>query len=169
VIYVKNAIFRGQAALEYLTTYGWALLIRFIVIAALMVIAPVSTPATCRFDQIGFSCPIPSINTNGKLFMRISNSNNNDINIVGIKCTDNRVNTPPTAAQWGSAVSLLLSRQSEVDLTTNNIICTRSDGSHTFVTAEEFTGRLWIKYKNTEDPGSYPNRTASAVISTKVA
>ena len=169
MIYVKtNVQLRAQAALEYLTTYGWALLIIFIVIAALMVIAPVSTPATCRFDQIGFTCPVPSINTAGKLYMRMANSNNNDILITGIKCTDNRANTPPAAAQW-TKVSLALTRQSELDLSAPNIVCTRSDGSHTFAVAEDFTGRLWIMYKNTEDPANYPNRTASAVLSTKVA
>ena len=166
----NNLRFRAQAALEYLTTYGWALLIIFIVIAALMVIAPVSTPPTCRFDQIGFSCPVPSIDTSGKLFMRIANSNNNDVVISALACTDDKASTPPIAAQWTpfATTPIEISRQGEVDIS-NRVVCKRGGAATTFVQAEDFTGRVWIKYKNKEDPSTYPDRMASAVIATKIA
>lgn len=46
---------KGQAAMEYLMTYGWAILVIVIVIAILAFFLP-TTPESCRFDQPGFSC-----------------------------------------------------------------------------------------------------------------
>ena len=42
---------RAQAAMEYLVTYGWALLVIVIVIAVLLYINPFRAPEQCLFDH----------------------------------------------------------------------------------------------------------------------
>ncbi len=51
---------KGQAAMEYLMTYGWALLAIVIVIAALIYLNPFRAPELCLFQQQGFSCSEPN-------------------------------------------------------------------------------------------------------------
>lgn len=167
-------LLRAQAAMEYLTTYGWALLIIFIVIAALVALNPVSTPTSCRFDQVGFGCPnLPTMDTAGNLFMRVSNMHNNDIRILGMVCTENKASTPPSV--WpplpGPSPNGLLPRQSYISVNDApfRAVCRKTDGSANYKQGEEFSGRLWIKYENVEDPASYPDRVTSASISMKVA
>ncbi|PIT85057.1 hypothetical protein COU37_00890 [Candidatus Micrarchaeota archaeon CG10_big_fil_rev_8_21_14_0_10_45_29] len=46
----------GQSAMEFLLTYGWALLVIAIVVAALMVIVPLQSPDTCTFSTSYISC-----------------------------------------------------------------------------------------------------------------
>lgn len=160
-------------------TYGWALLIIVIVLAALVALNPISTPATCRFDQVGFGCnELPTMNTQGKLYLRVTNSQNNDISIIDAVCIDDKSATPPA---WGAtplygngAASLLVPRQGMVDLSTAQgkaVTCHKGSvaGPSSFSVGEEFSGRVWIKYRNTEDPATYPNRTASATVTMKVA
>lgn len=165
----RNLKMRAQAAMEYLTTYGWALLIIFIVIAALVALNPVSTPTACRFDQVGFGCPnLPTMDTNGRLYMRVSNMHNNDIVVLGMVCTENKTSTPPAI---GNMYTGNLARQSYISVNENpyRVVCKRADGSYSYKQGEEFSGRLWMKYKNAEDPASYPPRVTSASISMKVA
>jgi hypothetical protein len=156
--------------MEYLTTYGWALLIIFIVIAALVALNPVSTPTSCRFDQVGFGCPnLPTMDVQGRLYMRVSNMHNNDIVIYGMVCTENKTSTPPDMPSL--ATTGTLARQSYINVNDNpyRVVCKRADGSFAYKQGDEFSGRLWMKYKNSEDPASYPYRVTSASISLKVA
>ena len=59
---IKNKDFgrtkRGRAAMEYLMTYGWAILVIVIVITILAFYLPqlIKTPEGCLFSQPGFSC-----------------------------------------------------------------------------------------------------------------
>ena len=158
--------------MEYLITYGWALLVIFIVIAALVVINPISTPASCSFPS-GFGCPnIPAIDKSGNLYVRVVNSNNNEINVLQAICTADKTAVPP---QWAalSTHSVSVARQDilfiDTDTGLNHLAakCCRADGC-TYQAGEEFTGKLWLLYRNSEDPSSYPNRTVSGIISTKI-
>ncbi|MCX6769266.1 MAG: hypothetical protein NT051_01150, partial [Candidatus Micrarchaeota archaeon] len=102
----------AQAALEYLITYGWALLVIVIVIAALVVINPISTPASCSFPT-GFNCPnIPAIDTNGSLYVRVVNSNNNEITVLRAICTEDKSMTPPNPSIGATPSQILVARQS---------------------------------------------------------
>ena len=53
---------KGQAAMEYLMTYGWALLVIVIVIAILLVILGRMVKGTpdCTFESAGFVCNQPT-------------------------------------------------------------------------------------------------------------
>ena len=51
--------------MEYLMTYGWALLVIVIVIAVLIYINPFRAPEQCVFDQAGFLCQKPILQVSG--------------------------------------------------------------------------------------------------------
>lgn len=59
---------KGQAAMEYLMTYGWAILAIVIVIAVLIFLKPFGFPEMCRFEQVGFTCnePPPQLYVDGQ-------------------------------------------------------------------------------------------------------
>ncbi len=164
----------GQAAMEYLMTYGWALLVIVIVIGILMIINPFSAPQGCRFDQIGFTCNNPVVDTNGTLFMSMTNGNNNMVKIYSINCTTDTASTTPASPKAKAPMmkktdgtDLTLERQEKYEL--DKVTCYKPDGTKfTAIPGADFSGKLWVFYKNDEDGDSYPYRTASANVVTKV-
>jgi len=153
--------------MEYLMTYGWALLVIVIVIAILLIMNPFSAPQSCKFDQIGFACDNAVIRaSDGVLLMGITNGNNNAINVTGVVCTSVKSSAVPSNP---GNLNVIVARQASLmmNLTSpaaNGIKCT---GAPTTAGAD-FSGKIWIFYKNTEDGADYPTRTASANIVTKV-
>jgi len=79
---------KGQAAMEYLMTYGWALLVIVIVIAILLVILGRMVKGTpdCTFESAGFVCnqPTPPQIRNGNIYGVFQHTLNEPINITGI-------------------------------------------------------------------------------------
>ena len=149
--------------MEYLMTYGWALLVIVIVIAILLVMNPFSAPQSCKFDTIGFACDNAVVTTNGVLLMGILNGNNNAVNVSGVVCTSSKTSTVP--ANPGNFNGTLLARQGMLLVnTTSNILCT---GAPTTKGAD-FSGKIWVFYRNAEDGSDYPVRTVSANIVTKI-
>lgn len=157
----------AQAAMEYLMTYGWALLVIVIVIAILIIMNPFSAPQSCKFDQIGFACDNAVVTANGTyLLMGLINGNNNAINVSGVLCTSSKTSTVPTNP---SNVNTVVARQGTLAIgktspVSSGITCT---GAPT-APGTDFSGKIWVFYKNTEDGADYPTRTASANIVTKV-
>jgi hypothetical protein len=155
--------------MEYLMTYGWALLVIVIVIAILLIINPFSAPQGCRFEQIGFTCTNPAINGTGTLFLSITNGNNNAIRLLNVTCTGDKSAAAPVA---GTGTDLAtLQRQGAFQLnSTNNIRCTTAAGAQfTGTRGAEFSGKVWLYYRNEEDGADYPVRTVSANIVAKVS
>ena len=171
---------RGQAAMEYLMTYGWALLVIVIVIAILISLNLFSAPQGCNFDRAGFSCGSPVIDTNGMLFLPLTNGNPNNVKLVAVVCTAGSSSVAPTLpttvpqSGHGYFADMAINRQSTYDVSTDATRqpqCTKVDGQTAFgpVSAgTEFSGKIWVFYKNEEDGSNYPIRTASANIATKV-
>ncbi|MEM2138139.1 MAG: hypothetical protein QW568_03565 [Candidatus Anstonellaceae archaeon] len=156
---------RGQAAMEYLMTYGWALLVIVIVIAILLIINPFSAPQGCRFEQIGFTCADPLIKTDGKLYLSITNGNNNAVSVVKVSCTVDKSTSPPS---FGTTAGYPVNVARQGNLTLNGEPCKKADGSSLSLSqGGEFSGKLWIWYRNDEDPANYPNRTISANVVAK--
>lgn len=153
---------RGQAAMEYLMTYGWALLVIVIVIAILLIINPFSAPQGCRFDDLGFSCTNPVADTAGNVYLRITNAQSANIILVGATCTTDKAPTAPSMAESFNAP---MARQQYYDI---QISC--NPNSVALQTGQEFSGKLWI-FWNTEDEASagiYPQHVSSASFVTKV-
>lgn len=155
----KNGKMRAQAAMEYLMTYGWALLVIVIVIAILLIINPFSAPQGCRFDNLGFSCSNPVVDTSGNLFVRITNNQNNAIGIIELGCTYDK-NPEPRNMQ---SFSVVVPRQGYQDVI-GQISC---ETSAPLAPGQEFSGKIWMSYVNEEDPPGYPVHVASASFVTK--
>ncbi|MCX8196775.1 MAG: hypothetical protein N3G80_00440 [Candidatus Micrarchaeota archaeon] len=156
---------KGQAAMEYLMTYGWALLVIVVVIAILLIINPLQPPTGCRFDSLGFLCSEPLVTSSGKLYLKITNANQNNILIYGMNCTTNRAPSPPSFSPPSSPIRTL-QRQEQYEF---NITCVDANGVAVTPSAgSDFAAKLWIFYKNQEDGASYPVRSISANIVSKV-
>ncbi len=164
-----GAFSHGQAAMEYLMTYGWALLVIAVVISMLVLINPFAPPQGCRFDDIGFTCDPPAfadVANNVVLYLNIYNANNNNIRIFALNCTADKTSQPPDIAI--PTAFTLVPRQA--NYTVLAWPCYRNGlpmGS--LSPGSDFSGKLWVYYKNEEDPGSYPIRVVSAIISGKVS
>ncbi len=80
---------KGQAAMEYLMTYGWALLVIVIVIAVLILINPFGASSQCIFGEAGFACNQPAdpvVSTDGTLNGYFTNGQKKPIKIFGVQC-----------------------------------------------------------------------------------
>ncbi len=76
---------KGQAALEFLTTYGWALLVVLVMIGALSyfgVLNPASTQSERCVSPLGFECKDYVVNTDGQIF-RFKNNLGHPIIVSG--------------------------------------------------------------------------------------
>ena len=84
--------FRSQSAMEYLMTYGWAILILGIVVAAIWALGLFS-PSTFVSSQCimpaEFSCLSAVLSQGGSLFINIEQSTASPILITGVGCNTN--------------------------------------------------------------------------------
>lgn len=158
---------RGQAAMEYLMTYGWALLVIVVVIAILLAINPFSAPQGCRFDQIGFLCNNPVVDEAGNLYLSITNANNNAIIIYAVVCTADKSPNPPIITVPASGVSVQRQGTYKINKVDNPTTCVKDGSTMVSPAGTDFSGKIWVFYKN-EEEGAYPYRTISATMSTKV-
>ena len=114
--------------MEYLMTYGWALLVIVIVIAVLLYINPFRAPEQCIFDQAGFLCNKPILfattghDTNGNvLHAQLTSGQRQNIVITDMVCLKSRANPPGDPALWAgdsfhSTDGVSLSYQQTIDL-----------------------------------------------------
>jgi len=158
----SGAARRGQAAMEYLMTYGWALLVIVIVIAILLIMNPFSAPQTCRFDSIGFACDNIAVKaTDHTLLGSITNGNNNGITVFGVACTKQSASAPTAPAQTGGTK---VARQAKYSIP-STVKCNDAPTK----AGDDFSGKVWVFYNNDEDDlTTYPVRVASANLVTKV-
>ncbi|MEM3791116.1 MAG: hypothetical protein QXL16_00085 [Candidatus Micrarchaeaceae archaeon] len=83
---------RLQSAMEYLTTYGWAILIIAIVLGVLVSLGLFSpgrlAPNQCLVEA-GFTCLQVYLSANGLLTVNIEQTTSTPINVTGIECVNN--------------------------------------------------------------------------------
>lgn len=77
-----------QSAVEYLTTYGWAILIISIVILALFEIVSGAPQVQECILPAGFSCPSFYMATNGMLFINLVQSTQYPIQVSALGCVN---------------------------------------------------------------------------------
>ncbi len=82
---------RGQTALEFLTTYGWALILVVMTIAVMVYLGVVNPqllkPDMCRFPaESGIRCTHASAGTDGNLHLTVQNIDNGEIMLEDIAC-----------------------------------------------------------------------------------
>ncbi|MCD6549627.1 hypothetical protein J7K41_02890 [Candidatus Micrarchaeota archaeon] len=167
---------KGQAAMEYLMTYGWALLVIIIVLAILLIILGGylrGTPS-CTFEEAGFVCnepAVPVMDENGVLYGAFQHAQDEPINITGIACVEGQVASPP---HWDDVNKLVPPRQlfSFGNLTTTPVSgglqCYDASGNplSNMAPGSQFRGQLWIKYNYKSDAalGYHQDRTAVATV-----
>ncbi len=153
-------------------TYGWALLVIVIAIAILLIINPFAPPQGCRFDQVGFSCNNPVIQSSSALFLQINNGNNNAIKVCKVVCTTDK--TAPTLATCGTPLVTLRNGQTYETTVTgaggHTTNCYTNAGATVLLNpaaGASVTAKVYLFYQNEEDTTSYPPRTAIATVTTK--
>lgn len=90
------AAHKGQAMMEYLMTYGVALVVILIVLAVLVtvVLPTLKPPENCQFSQPGLSCNVKKhailADATGdlRLVFQLDNQQNGQIRVVGVRCSN---------------------------------------------------------------------------------
>jgi len=159
---------RGQAAMEYLMTYGWAILVLVIVLAVLAYFLPRLTkaPEICQFTQPGFSCSEnPAVVNQGgivKVAFNLQNSKGQSINVSRVLCTtasltDAKLNDATAVPAADQLMSAGATQQI-------NATCKDKDGNALTLGANsDFRGTLIVYYNFENDVISIP-RPADAII-----
>jgi hypothetical protein len=79
-----------QSALEYLTTYGWAILIIAVALVTLFELGIFTPkPDTQCIIEAGFSCSGYTLNSQGVLAFTLNQQTSHPVNITGIACYEN--------------------------------------------------------------------------------
>ncbi len=105
-----NLGFRAQSAMEYLMTYGWAILIIAVVLGALFALGIFNSAAflgnTC-VAQPGFYCQSPILDTNGSLAFTFGQSLGYPIYGVRLSCSasQNVTGGPLNVSSWNDNAS----------------------------------------------------------------
>jgi len=154
---------KGQAAMEYLMTYGWALLI-IIVVTAIFVglIMNLQAPERCDFTTPGLICnnPLPVI-AGDNINVRLGNGMQRKINVTGIGCYPD-VSAGASDAETAGAIkdvtNVVISSGGWENF--QNIQC---EGADDVNPGETYTGKLFIRY-NFGATDVVANRYADATI-----
>ncbi|MDO8554284.1 MAG: hypothetical protein Q7S22_05730 [Candidatus Micrarchaeota archaeon] len=98
---------KGQAAMEYLMTYGWAILVIVIVLAALWFLSGqfFKPPENCLFSQPGLSCgdTKPTIFNEGgvvKVSIQMFNQQGQNVKVHQVLCTNAAIGD--VKRNWGT-------------------------------------------------------------------
>lgn len=162
---------KGQAAMEYLMTYGWALLAIVIVIAALIYLNPFGAPELCLFQQQGFSCSEPNpqvyLTSTGDVEMnvRLWNKLGKSVVISGILCTDAQVSEMEFDDSTKFPAIPPIPTGASSDFT--GVVCKDKDNNPIQMSPnQEFRGKMlvWYNYVEDIDPG-IKHQTQANVIS----
>lgn len=179
---LKGRTLRGQAAMEYLMTYGWAILVIVIVIAALLFLNPFKSPETCLFQQPGFSCsdvkPLAYLDPAGtnpsqvQMKFSILNKNPSEVKIYKIVCTTKPIGDLKYEDFVGAPLSAPITI-SQGGSSTIDIPCDAASGSLKLSVNTEFKGSvaMWYSYSNDPDYGDSSKaikRSVSATVTTSV-
>jgi len=108
---------RAQTAIEYLTSYGWMILIVVVVITALFafgIFNPSSHVSNSCTMPASFSCQGISLAQNGGLYINLTQNTGDPINITAISCDATQstrnaeVLTPPVYLGSGDNASFVM-------------------------------------------------------------
>ena len=147
---------KAQAAMEYLITYGWAVLIMLVVIGVLFYLGVFSPkpPTSCTFGTSGFSCYAFKLvgNITDSLQLDVGQATGNDIKIFRFNCTaENPIPAAVYTTNLSTNITIPNSGHSLINLTTSNrTVCRKADGSN--ITDADvgttYKGKLYIEYQD---------------------
>ncbi|MFH1285166.1 MAG: hypothetical protein ABIH99_01145 [Candidatus Micrarchaeota archaeon] len=139
---------RGQAAMEYLMTYGWAILVIIIVLAALLYLGVFNIgerlPERCDFPA-GFQCTNQIVTgSTGALTFNLINAQQKQVTLEGAACAAADASQPTTFDTINQNIAV--GSNLTVSVSTNDCP-TGSAGTM-------LNGKIWIKYKLAGDASS---------------
>jgi hypothetical protein len=152
---------KAQAAMEYLITYGWAVLIMLVVVGALFYLGVFTQNpiATCTFQNAGFTCYSSKLTSNtggsGGLIIDLAQGTGHDIKIVGFNCTTNNAFTVIDFDAATNNVTIPTGSHSMLNGSVTNQIpfaCYKPDGTKLGVAdaGSVYRGKLYIHYWDLE-------------------
>lgn len=151
-----------QSAIEYLTTYGWAILILSIVGVAIFAIISSSSNAVqeCTLPA-GFACPSFYISQNGLLYINLIQSTQNPIQVTAIGCTNPQSESYMTTENSPPSNYIYMAIGS--NYTFNNVYC-YSNGTvwNKMPIKSVFSGYLEINYTNAYT--GFPNTVYGTIM-----
>ena len=123
--------------MEYLLTYGWAILVIAIVLAALFALGVFSqTPygVNVCIPSVSYVCTPPALAGNGLLSLNIGQAAFATMSVTGIACTNSSV-----APQSFTSVSVTIPQDTNASF---QVQCPISN----FIIGQVFTGYVWLQY-----------------------
>ncbi len=153
---------KGQAAMEYLMTYGWALLVIVIVISVLLLLNIGPSPQ-CNLDDQSIRCDqtlpvLANVSNQPTLFVVINNGRSDGIAVTGVACSKD-TSAAPTYVTPFTAVNISAGARATVSFK-----CTDASGVQKGST---FSGKLYVQYTSNNDPANFPAHTTSGAIVAK--
>jgi len=140
---------KGQSAMEYLMTYGWAILVIVIVIAVLFYIGVLNpanvTPVVCTFPP-GFSCASYKLASNGTLDLKIGQATGHRVQLTGIACTQ--------ALEPQNWTTLNINISNGLSAYLGEINCTTEEGEVAIgANGDTSKFRVWMNYSELDSGG----------------
>ena len=143
-----------QSAMEYLTTYGWAILIIAIVLVALFQIinsAP-SQLQTCLMPA-GFACPAFYLASNGVLFVNLIQTTQYPITVTALGCVN-----PESLSHMYNANQITPYNSISMPIGSNytfSVTCWSNSTQYSGTIGQIFSGYLIVNY--TSAYTNFPN------------
>jgi len=134
----------AQGAMEYLITYGWAILIIAIALAALFGLRIINYGGESCIAQPGFLCSSLTFRGSGLLTLQLAEYTFQQIKIVGVACTPG--SSAPSNLDFIGLNFDSLSNNQQIAI---GAVCPISSGN----LGTTFSGSLWIEFSIP----SYPN------------
>ena len=130
----------GQAAMEFLMTYGWAIIIMLSVVGILFYVGIIrpTPPNSCTLPP-GFSCSSYKIEGGGNFSVIIGQSVGQDIVVTNLSCS---AVDGATASDLASNVTIKNGRSSTLNTV---VMCKNSDGTYPG-RGDYYSGKILIKY-----------------------
>jgi len=137
----------GQSAIEYITTYGWAILLLIVVVAALFylgIINPKSVLQSSCFFPADMSCRAYALNTSGNVGLDLGQATGHTINVTKFICSAQRNATPVPV---GTPIQILNGDHRLITNGSANQKCLDSAGvAATGTAGNQYKGRVYVEY-----------------------
>lgn len=169
---------RGQAAMEYLMTYGWAILVIFIVLAILAFYLPqlIKVPEQCTFSPVGFTCgeSKPSLyvkDATNQVFLglRVYNQLGQNVVIKKVICTTSAPGDVEES-DGEDITDITLANGKSMDFIDSPCWKNKFGGSRTVLSENsDFRGSFFLWYNYEDDVPTGVLRKAQATLSGSVA
>jgi hypothetical protein len=142
---------RGQSAIEYLTTYGWAVLILIVAIGLLFWLGLMDTrtpiPSSCVFPS-DLNCRAYAINTSGNYAIDLSQSTGKAIEVTRVRCTQEEDAVPGAE---DSVPPATIQNGGHALITTGSELCLKYEAGElvaaTGLSGSIYRGKVYVQYR----------------------